>query len=113
MISLPFSFEERQEIERLLKQGLSCGEIARRIGRSKNGVVLDVRKCGGKEAYTAKKSIKIFYERNEERKRKISEFNMGRKNHPYQTLKEKIQNLEFQIEILHDTIKGILNDKEN
>lgn len=47
----PFCLEERKKIEKLLRCGFTCGEIAKEIGRSKNGVVSEIRINGGKTFY--------------------------------------------------------------
>lgn len=50
------SFLEREQIQKLLKEGYSCRQIGEAIGRSKNAIVVEVKRNGGKEKYTAKKS---------------------------------------------------------
>lgn len=63
------TFEEREKIEKLLKEGLSCSHISRIIGRGKNVVVAEVRRAGGRETYTAKKGQERA---NESKRRQVS-----------------------------------------
>ncbi len=103
--SRPLTLEERKQIEQLIKQGLSCGNIAQEINRSKNCVVVEVRR-NGKELYNAKLAHKDAIERDQKKRRVVS---LKLKEAPpsYQ-MKQRIENLEMQVEILHDTIKEIL-----
>ncbi len=101
------TFEERVEIEKLVKQGLSCGAIAKALNRSKNGIVCEVRK-GGKADYCAKRSQKITDEVRWEKYRKLSERNKGIKLDSAVSLKTRIDNLEMQLEILHDLVKELI-----
>ena len=106
----PITFEERKEIQKLLSKGLSCSEISRYINRSKNGVVTEVRRGGGKDSYLAKKSQKEADLKNSIRCEKLKKINVGNKIQYY--MKQRIENLEMQVEILYDTIKEIIkNDK--
>jgi len=102
----PFSFEERKEIEKLISKGFSCGETALQIGRSKNGVVTEVRKGGGR-FYSAKVAQRLSDKTKLERYKKLSERNKG--NKVTFRMKQRIENLEMQVEILHDCIKELLN----
>ncbi len=106
----PITFEERKLIQKYIAQGKSCGETARLIGRSKNGVVSEVRKGGGKD-YNAKAAQKITDETRNNRYQALSERNKG--NQVTFKMKQRIENLEMQVEILHDVIKGILNDRKD
>lgn len=47
------SFEERQDIQKYIKQGKSGGEIAMILARSRNGINTEIRNAGGREAYDA------------------------------------------------------------
>jgi len=102
------TYEERCLIEKLLKKGLSCSEIAKRINRSKNGVITEVRKNGGKEFYNAKEADKNSLLKFEEKKQKLKNINL--KNTRQYYLKQRIANLEMQVEILYDTLKGLLKN---
>lgn len=95
------TFEERKKIEEYLKLGLSQRKIAKLINRTQRTLNLEVKKNGGNRNYTAqaaqanyKNSIKI---RNKENSLKL------RKN--FDIFYSKIQNLEYQIEIILDIIK--------
>ena len=47
------SFEERQDIEKYIKQGKSGGEIAHILARSRNGINTEIRNGGGRDIYSA------------------------------------------------------------
>lgn len=100
-----FTFDERKLIEKHVKTGKSCGDIAKLIGRSKNGVVTEVRRGGGK-FYTAKTGQNIADTNLENKYRKLSERNKG--NNVSFRMKQRIENLEMQVEILHDAIKELM-----
>ena len=106
-----FTLEERKEIEKLLKQGESLPEISRKIGRSKSGLVYETRRCGNKDDYTAEEAHRVARSTLVEKYSILSERNAGQ----YYGIKykQRIENLEMQIEILHDCIKEILSDREN
>ena len=104
------TFDERQLIEKYIKKGFSCGETAKTIGRSKNAVVTEVRRGGG-EHYSAKIGQNLSDKIQGEKYRKLSERNKS--NKVTFKMKQRIENLEMQVEILFETIRGILNDKQN
>lgn len=100
-----FTYQERKLIQTHISKGLSCAKIADLIGRSKTGVVVEVRRGGGR-LYNAKESQKLADERASERYRKLSIQNRGKQfglNYS-----KRIENLEMQIEILHDCIKELM-----
>ena len=98
-------FEERALIEKFLKMGLTCSEIGRRLGRGKNTIVVEVRNKG-REGYTATKAQKQSDETRSLGYKKLSEINSGKKKTYF--YKERIENLEMQVEILHETIKELM-----
>lgn len=100
------TFDERKKIERFIKMGKSCGETAKLIGRSKNGVVTEVRRGGGK-FYSAKAAQNIADTNHEAKYKRLSERNKGNKVSFH--MKQRIENLEMQVEILHDVIKELMN----
>lgn len=107
----PFTYEERQKIQKLISSGVSCGETARLIGRSKNGVVTEVRKGGGR-FYNAKEAQKRSDKTKLERYQKLSDQNKGKK--VAFKMKQRIESLDMQVEILHEILKELLsNDKKN
>lgn len=98
-------YEERIQIEKYLSQGKKRGEIADLIKRSKNGVNTEIRKNGGPEAYSAIKAQARAEKIREDAYRKLSEFNKKQREN---SLTKRVQNLEMQIEILHDCIKELM-----
>lgn len=112
------TFDERKKIEKLLKINLSCGEISKALNRSKNLIVVEVRRSGGRDNYTAKKA------QNDSEQRKIKKYeNLSKKNKSEDTFLKKriycyqrLEALEMQIEILVDQIKKLeerLNEETN
>jgi IS30 family transposase len=99
------TFEERKLLEKYAKTKMSCIEISKIIGRSKNCVTVEYRIAGGRQTYDAQKAHENANEKRELKYKRLSERNRGRvfsKNHL------RLASLEMQIEILHDTIKGLL-----
>lgn len=105
--NFPLTFEERQQIESLWKQGLSGCEISRRINRSSNCVSTEIRIHSVDGKYSAKQSQNQADIAKEKRYQELSERNKKIYTEP-SNYKQRIENLEMQIEILHDTIQEIL-----
>jgi len=91
------TFEERKQIEKHIKNGCSYSETARLIGRSLNGVTVEVKRSGDRN-YSAKVGQDI-----------ADNLKNRSKNPPVLSVQKRIENLEMQVEILHDTLKGLLN----
>lgn len=87
------SFEERQNIEELLKNHKSLNAISRIIKRSASTVIREVARNGGRYCYKAEKA-QGFYQKDINLKK-------------FDELIKRIENLEMQIEIVTDTIKKI------
>lgn len=103
------NFKERVLIESYLKDGLSASKIALEIGRSKNGVITEIRRGGGRDNYCSKQSQLIMDQKEAQRLNKMKEIN--KKYTVLSLLQQKVENLEMQIEILYDTIKEILKNE--
>lgn len=99
------TFEERQLIEKYLKDGLSGIKISERINRSKNCINTELRKIG-REIYTAKEAQKKADECFLSKYEKLSQRNKG--NQVTFKIKQRIENLEMQVEILHDIVKEMI-----
>jgi len=104
-------FDERQKIESLVQKGYSCSEISRRIGRSKNAIVVEIKLNGGPLEYTALKGQNRANKKQVEKKEKLHKHNIG--NQTTFRFKQRIESLEMQLEILFDTVKELLNDKKD
>lgn len=103
----PFTFSERKEIERLIADpSVSLTEIAVLINRSKNGVISEVRKHGGRENYTALKAQSTALNEREARYIALSERNKAQ-GRPKTKFEERISILEMQVEILLDEINKL------
>ncbi len=106
------TYLERMQIEILLKEGLEISEIASILGRSRSSLSTEIVRAGGREVYSASISQhqrdifkKIRIENlKKERPRKLIKTN--------DSIEQRFKNLEMQIEILHDTIKDLLNLKK-
>ncbi len=106
----PLTYEERKLIEKyVIKLGVSCGETAKILGRGKNTIVVEVRRAGGIN-YTAKAGQEYAEIMHEQRYNKLVERNSS---YPI-TMKQRIESLEMQVQILSETIKRLLgNDSKN
>ncbi len=107
----PLSIEEREAIEKQLEFGFTASMIGASIGRSKNCIVLEIRRNGGRNKYNAIKAQKNAEERNKNRKLKLSQLNQNQT--PYFSMRDRIENLEMQVEILSETIKELINASKN
>jgi IS30 family transposase len=105
-----FKYEERCQIEKHLKNGWSCGQIALILNRSKNGVVVEVRRSGGSETYNAVKAQQDSETRLELRNIRVANARKDYNTIKRLSLKQRMENLELQIQILHETIKELVND---
>ena len=104
--SLPITFEERKLVEKYAKQGISGNQIARLLKRSLNLINCEFKRAGGRENYSAKESQRLSEKTKEEKYKRLSKMNKGRIVNPNV---KRIENLEMQIEILHETIKGMMD----
>lgn len=105
------TFEEREIIEKLIKNNISACGIARAINRSKNSVITEIRRNGGRDEYRAQSSQEKYYINMSKKHKILSDFNKGKS--PMNTLLSRVDSLEMQVEILFETIKGLLNDSKN
>ncbi len=112
-----FSLEERMAIEYMCsKPDLSIAEMARRIGRSKNGITSEIRNNGGRENYKGKEAHKNSEIRSLERNQKVSEglkrlasqgINPASRE---QALRARVEGLEEYVKLLQEQIEEI-NDR--
>ena len=103
-----FTFEERKLIENHIKNGCSYRKTARLIGRSANGVRVEVTRSGGTN-YSAEIGQSISEGNKEEKRNKLRKNSKCKGENNYLNMKKRIENLEMQVDILHDTLKGLLN----
>lgn len=106
----PLSFEERVEIEKHIKNDLSCIQIAKIIGRSASAMSLQIRIAGGRDKYCAQKEQIKADERIKQKNLNISKGSILNRRKFSISDEKRITNLEFQVEILHDIIKELKND---
>jgi len=105
------TLEERYAIEALLKTDISLSEIARRINRSKNGVIREVGLNGGVANYNALKAQQSAVNRKAIGNQKAVEFNKTQQRPPL--WKTRIENIEMQLEIITTTLQELLDGKNN
>lgn len=96
------TFEERKQIQKWIKRGLSFNAISKIMNRSKSGIANEVNSNGGRKEYDAEKSQQMQEIKKDLRNREAYKISIN----------QKIQNIEFQLEILTETIKA-LYDKQN
>ncbi len=112
------TYNERCIIARLLKELKNCSEIASIIGRGKNTVNVEIRRSGGRDKYDALRAQKESDQRYmiDRHKRQKTLQKLAKQegySNPYLCLKERIECLEMQIEILNDTIKELKDGKQD
>ena len=104
----PLTLSEREEIHRLLKQSYTFSEIARKINRGKSTVTREINRNGGPMFYDAvladEATAARLIQGYESSSKKLKEQNL---TNPYMSLAQRVENLEMQIEILLDVIKGM------
>lgn len=107
----PLSFEERKKIENLLKHypSYSLSQISIRINRGKNTVICEVRKNGGRENYTAEKGQQKSYETHQRKIQRLKTINAF--TDPNRPIRDKIDALSMQIEILFDMVKELQQNR--
>jgi len=101
------TLEERKAIQKGLDEGLSGSKIARSLGRSVNASSTEVRKNGGRLYYSAEKAEQSCKKRWFEKYKTLSE--KAKKNKTPYFMKQRLENLEMQVQILHDAIKELMN----
>ncbi len=99
--------EERHLLEKYIKQGFSQYRIAKILGRHKSSIANELKRGGGRN-YTAERAIKASAENREKQKAILIKFLSTK-----QTLIKRVENLEMQLQILLDFIKGMKNDSKN
>lgn len=109
----PLCLMERKIIGKMIKKGWSLSYIAQFLGRGKNSVVHEVRRNGGRDAYEPVKAQELAMQRKVERDIKCSKSSTGKEANPYVKLRERIENLEMQLEIVSETLKVLNRDKNN
>ncbi len=130
---IPISFQERIKIEDLLKRNYSVRLLATVVGRPQSTINNEIKRNGGRAKYNCKDAQKRFETVYQERKENVShtlikkyrekmgiqieeeqeqeeeqeEVKLDQKID--QQLAQRISNLEMQIEILFETIRGLKN----
>lgn len=102
----PLTLNERIEIARLLDLGFNRSECARRIGRGKNTIVMEVRRFG-KGKYDPFQAEEQAKKRIMDGYKSLSEKNKKSGYNPFVTLSNRVQNLEMQVETLKEIIKEL------
>ena len=110
------TFQERIRIEELSKQGVYIADIAATLGKSYSAVLRELKLCEtGK--YTADAAQKIRDIKRVQTREKMSRSHMGMTSSKNSTKQinalERIESLEMQVEILHETIRRLEHDFKN
>lgn len=100
------TFEERIIIEKHRKLGISCRKISTILGRGKNTIVVEVKRNSIDGKYCADKAQKFAEERRIKQYEKLSELNKKNSFSPLGILKQKIENIEMQLDILFEILRG-------
>jgi IS30 family transposase len=112
------TLEEREAIEKLCPSDLSLTQIAATIGRSKNAVVSEVRRHGGRENYNALQAQNHAYEMEKQKRKVLSDLNKeicrgaGGIVARVAKFEESIELLSMQLDILVEQIEKITKEKE-
>jgi len=101
----PFDLAERKQIQKLIKQNLSLTQIAEQIGRSKNGVITEVRSNGGRENYNAAEADGLALDRQLARWEKLT--SMNKKQAKGFQFRPRVENIEAQLEILFSELEKV------
>jgi len=102
----PINFEERKVIEELLQLDYSGSQIAYEINRHKNSINFEIRRNGGRKNYKAEIAQQRHNDIGMLKNSSLREkYDKGK--HPISRMKQKIENLEMQMEILTDSIKEL------
>jgi IS30 family transposase len=101
------TFEQRKLIEKYANKSFNGTEISKIVGISKSGVNRELRRCG-RDLYNAEQAQSESDMRLSEKYNKLSKENKGKVMSPIPQYLKRIENLEMQVEILHDTIKELL-----
>ncbi len=100
------TLQERQEIEKHLRRGLGLFEIVKRIGRSESAIYKELKRNGGKKTYSAELAQNLANSLQQEKNSRLCLARQN-KNSDIHT-QQRIENLEMQVEILHETIKELM-----
>jgi IS30 family transposase len=107
----PLNLQERKKIEELIKQNYSLSDIARTIGRAKNTVITDVRRNGGRNEYTAEKSMETSRKRMILKLAALTTRNKEPKISPLSRMLSRVDVLEMHVDILIDEINKLKERK--
>lgn len=99
-----FTLEEREKIEELLSDGYSFKRVALMMDRSPTGIITEVKKNGGREAYRAVKAHGASHVRKLEKIEKLRVVSKDFIN-PYYSISQRIKALEMQVQILTEIIR--------
>jgi hypothetical protein len=107
----PINLSERNQIQKFLAQNYTISTISRIIGRSKNGILVEVRRNGGRKCYNATLAHERATNIKKTKYENISKINATRGINPWKNIKKRIEILEMQLEIVIDYIQN--QKKEN
>jgi IS30 family transposase len=102
------TLQERVELEKLLKKHPDeCMRFyAEKLGRSKSGIVQEIRRGGDKKTYNAIEAQKVCNEISLKKRESLRKLNQTKYLISLTEMKKSILNLEMQLEIVFDLLKG-------
>jgi IS30 family transposase len=104
------NFDNRIDIEKYIKLDYSGEYIASSLGFSRSGICTEIRRNGGRQKYNAQEAQKRAQRMRFRSTREWVDVCKSEKDE----FKERISNIEMQIEIILETLKELMkNDKKN
>lgn len=106
------NYAERKTIGKLLKENQSLSSIARTLGRGKQAVTNEVARNGGRQVYNPEEAERKAQQRKDIRDQKCSDMIKQRyKEAAHHSIEDRVQTLEMQLEILIETVKEVVHDR--
>lgn len=103
-------FEDRQLIELGIREGWETRRIAEQLGRWSPGINSEIKKNGGREAYTAVLGQARYEQATKEGAKRASKERLKKMESPaYRHTTQRIDALEMQIEILFEKLREVEN----
>ncbi len=106
------TLQERQKIEKYLKDGLSNSQISKLLKRGKNTINVEIRRFKDR-CYEAKTAQKEAQYRMDQKRIQLKKASAPQNGHPYMRIREEIEILKMQVEILTQTIREMKNDQKD
>ncbi len=103
------TFEERVQIEKLLKEGVSSRKIAKALNRSLHGIQNEIKRSGGKEIYNAQAAHDVRWVSNKKKFRIFTQEEIDKLNDLYHKERRSIHYIsrifKCGYEVIYRTLK--------